>query len=90
MPASHNRSSSKNSVPSVQDVCARIAAILREERTAKNLSMTRVAEAAALSRQMVSYVERGLRVPTVDTLLRITRVLDIDAAEVISRASGKK
>lgn len=90
MPASRNRTSSKNSIPSIQEVCARIAGILREERTAKNLSMTRVAEGAALSRQMVSYVERGLRVPTVDTLLRITRVLNIDAAEVISRASGKK
>lgn len=90
MPASRNRSSKNSSIPSVQDVCARIAVILREERTAKNLSMTRVAEGAALSRQMVSYVERGLRIPTVDTLLRITRVLDIDAAEVISRASGKQ
>lgn len=84
------RSSKSSNSPTVQDVCARIAAILHEERVAKNLSMTRVAEGAALSRQMVSYVEKGLRIPTVDTLLRITRVLEIDAADVISRASEGK
>lgn len=52
----------------------------------RELSLTRVAESAGLSRQMVSYVERGLRVPTLDTLLRITRVVEVDAADVITRA----
>ena len=76
--------------PSVQEVCARVAHILKSERLAQNLSMTRVAEGASLSRQMVSYVERGLRVPTLDTLIRLTRVLEVSAAEVISRATDGK
>ena len=71
---------------SVEKVCAGVAAILKEERTARDVSLTRLAETAALSRQMVSYVERGLRVPTLDTLLRITSALGIDAADVIRRA----
>lgn len=50
------------------------------------MSLTRLAEKAGLSRQMVSYVERGLRVPGLDTLIRICRVLDLDAADVIRRA----
>ncbi|MDQ6933606.1 MAG: helix-turn-helix transcriptional regulator [Candidatus Eremiobacteraeota bacterium] len=50
------------------------------------LSLTKVAEKGALSRQMVSYVERGLRIPSIDTLLRITRVLGIDAADVTTEA----
>jgi len=49
--------------------------------------MTVVGERAGLSQQMVSYVERGMRNPTLDTLLRITSVLEIDLADVIKRAS---
>ena len=75
--------------PQVEDICARVAEILRSERNAQNLSLTRLAEGASLSRQAVSYIEQGRRVPTLDTLLRITRVLKLDAAEVIRRASGK-
>ena len=75
--------------PQVEDICARVAEILRSERNDQNLSLTRLAEGASLSRQAVSYIEQGRRVPTLDTLLRITRVLKLDAAEVIRRASGK-
>lgn len=48
--------------------------------------MTRLAEKAGLSRQMVSYVERGLRIPSLDTLLRITAVLGVKASTVLARA----
>ena len=48
--------------------------------------MTRLGEGAGLSRQMVSYVERGLRIPTLDTLVRLACVLDIDLGAVITRA----
>ena len=72
--------------PSITKVCSGVAAILKRERLAKKLSLTRVAEKAGLSRQMISYVERGLRVPGLDTLMRICRVLGLDAADVIRRA----
>jgi transcriptional regulator with XRE-family HTH domain len=35
---------------------------------------------------MVSYVERGMRNPTLDTLLRITGVLEVELEEVIKQA----
>jgi len=50
--------------------------------------MTEVAERAGLSQQMISYVERELRNPTLDTLMRITDALEIDLADVIRRAVG--
>jgi len=50
--------------------------------------MTVVGERAGLSQQMVSYVERGMRNPTLDTLLRITKVLEIDLAEVLASAGS--
>ncbi len=70
-----------------QAVCAEVARILREERVKRKLSMTALAEQAGLSQQMVSYVERGMRNPTLDTLLRITAVLKVDLADIIKQAS---
>lgn len=52
------------------------------------MSMTALAERALLSQQIVSYVEREMRNPTFDTVLRITAVLELDLADVIRRASA--
>lgn len=49
--------------------------------------MTALAEKAGLSQQMVSYVERGMRQPTLDTLLRISDALDADPATLLGRAT---
>ena len=67
--------------------CSQVARILREERKKRGLSMTAVAERAGLSQQMVSYVEREIRIPGLDTLLRITDALGIEVAEVVTQAS---
>ena len=48
--------------------------------------MNKVAELAGLSQQMVSYVEREMRNPTLETLLRISAALELDFAEVIRSA----
>jgi len=68
-------------------ICSEVANILKGERKKRRLSMTTLAAKAGLSQQMVSYVERGMRNPTLETLLRITDALDIDLAKVIIRAS---
>lgn len=49
--------------------------------------MMALSEQAGLSQQSVSYVEREMRVPNLDTSLRIAEVLEVDLAEVIERAS---
>jgi transcriptional regulator with XRE-family HTH domain len=67
-------------------ICSEVARILRNERQRRKMSMTKLAEKAGLSQQSVSYVERELRVPNLETLLRITGVLGIDLADVIAQA----
>ena len=47
------------------------------KREEMGVSMNTVAERAGLSHSTVSLVERGLRKPTLDTLLRITGALEI-------------
>jgi transcriptional regulator with XRE-family HTH domain len=67
-------------------IAAEVANILQAERKKRDLSMTVVAERAGLSHQMISFVEREMRSPTLDTLLRITEALEISAGEVLQRA----
>jgi transcriptional regulator with XRE-family HTH domain len=69
-------------------VAAAVARLLREERERQGLSMTLVASRAGIAQQAVSYIERGMRNPTLETLLRISAVLDLELAEVIRRATA--
>lgn len=50
--------------------------------------MTVMAERAGLSQQSVSYVEREMRVPNLDTLLRLTGVLGLNIGELLKIASN--
>jgi transcriptional regulator with XRE-family HTH domain len=69
-----------------QATCRLVAAALKEERLRQGISMTSLAKEAGLSQQMVSYVERGMRIPTLDTLLRISGVLKVPLWSVIKKA----
>ncbi len=73
-----------------QAVCTRVAELLRAERCQQGLSLSEVAERAGLSYQMVSYVERGMRVPGLDTFLRITAALRLDAPNTLKTALTKE
>ena len=48
--------------------------------------MNTVAQRAGLSQQMVSYVERGMRNPTLESLLRICSAMDISLSNLIHTA----
>ena len=73
----------------LETIAARVAELLRTERQRRKLSMSTVAERAGLSQQMVSYVERGMRNPTLDTLLRMAAAMKLDAAELLAAAQQK-
>jgi transcriptional regulator with XRE-family HTH domain len=69
-----------------QAVIANVAKALRDTRVRKGMSMSAVAERAGLSQQMVSYVERQMRMPTLDTFLRMSEALAIDPSDVLRKA----
>jgi transcriptional regulator with XRE-family HTH domain len=66
-----------------------VASLLKKARENKKLSMNRLAEASGLSQQMVSYVERNMRNPSLDTLLRLSSALGINLGRVINKAISK-
>jgi transcriptional regulator with XRE-family HTH domain len=71
----------------VDKVSHQVARLLKEERERRGLSMTTLADEAGLSRSMISFVEREIRNPSLETLLRICYVLKVELGEVIQRAS---
>lgn len=65
-----------------------VVRLLREKREALGLSMNTVATRAGLSHTMVSRVERELRKPTLDTLLRITGAMGIELWPLLKKAEA--
>jgi transcriptional regulator with XRE-family HTH domain len=68
-------------------IVANVVRLLREERKKRGLSMNVLAQRSGLSHSMISLVERDLRNPTLDTLLRIAEVLEIDLGKIIIQAA---
>ena len=53
---------------------------LRQVRTAKGLTLDRLAHSSELTRGYISLVERGLKVPSIAALLRLAKALDVSVA----------
>jgi len=67
-------------------ILSAVSRILREERLKKGLSLAAVAAKAGISYQMVGFVEKEERNPTLDTLLRISDALEVDFVKIMARA----
>ena len=63
--------------------------LLREERERQGVSKYELAPKAGLSASTLSVVERELRKPTLDTLLRIAEVLEVELGELLIQASAE-
>jgi transcriptional regulator with XRE-family HTH domain len=66
---------------------ASILDALRKERLRKGLSMNALAERSGLNQSAISLIERGLRSPNLDTLLRIAEALEVELGSLIEAAT---
>ena len=73
--------------PSFEEVVCIVVRLIRNEREKQKISMNVLSKRAGLSQAMISLVERDLRNPTLDTLLRIANALELDLGKVISKAT---
>lgn len=69
-----------------QDLSAEIVRLLKEERMRRKLSRYAVSKKSGVSQSMLSLVERGLRNPTMELVLRIADGIGADLAVLIKRA----
>ena len=67
-------------------ISSHVILLIREERERQGISMNVLAQKAGLHHATISLVERELRNPSLDTLVRIADVLNVDLGEVITKA----
>jgi transcriptional regulator with XRE-family HTH domain len=67
-----------------------IVRLLREERERQGLSKYEISRRSGVSQSMLSLVERGLRNPTMELLLRIADGIGVDLPKIIKKAQAAK
>jgi XRE family transcriptional regulator, regulator of sulfur utilization len=72
-----------------ESVSSNLIQALRQKRLGKGLSMRAVAERTGLHVSNISLVERQMRKPTLDALLRIAEALEIEFWVILKRATEK-
>lgn len=75
-----------NTQKSYAELSERIVRLLRDERTRQGLSKYAVEQRSGISQQMVGYVERGMRRPSLETALRMADGLGVDLCVIIRKA----
>jgi len=73
----------------LEPVCEALANAIRERRTDSGLSLNRLAEFTNLSRPMIRFIENNERIPTVDTVARISRAFGISLSQLVAEAEKK-
>ncbi len=64
--------------------CKSIGARIKYYRGKNHLSQEELAEKAELSNVYISYLERGQRIPSLDTLITIANILGVSADDLLS------
>ncbi len=78
---------SQNNIRSA--ITEELAHLLTDRRIQKGLSKNQLSQKAGLGLTTISYIERGIRSPSFESLLRIADVLEIELWKLIQEASSK-
>lgn len=63
--------------------------VLRELRESNCISQEKLAEYSDLDRTYISLLERGLRQPTITTLFKLSKALNITPSQLIKKVEDK-
>lgn len=63
--------------------------VLRELREANQLSQEKLAEYCELDRTYISLLERGLRQPTITTIFKLAKALNISPSQLIEKVQNQ-
>lgn len=72
-----------------EKLCAHLAQIARECREEEGLSQNKTAEAGALSCQMIGYVEKQMRTPSIDVYFRMAIGMGRKLSDMIEEAEKR-
>ena len=68
-----------------EQVSSAFGRVLREQRAAAGVSQEQLALSADVDRTFVSQMERGIRQPTLTTLFKLSKALEIQPSTLVSR-----
>ena len=68
-----------------ENIAAIFGKVLREQRDARGISQEALALSADVDRTFVSQMERGIRQPTLTTLCKLSKALDIQPSTLVAR-----
>jgi transcriptional regulator with XRE-family HTH domain len=72
------------------ELAARIGVAVRTHRAARSLSVAQLARAAGLSKTILGTIEQGAGNPSVDTLFRIARALDLPLGALVAEPTAPR
>ena len=67
-------------------MCLRIIQLLAEERVKRKISKYALAQKSGVSPQMVGYIEKGERNPTLEIVCRLAAALEVDLSKLVRKA----
>ena len=70
-------------IPTLASLPVNFGQVLRHVRTERGISQEALALECELDRTYISLLERGLRQPTLTTLVALSIALEVDAAELV-------
>ena len=73
----------------LDSLSAAVIRLLREERERQAISGKELARRCGLNQSTISLTDRGLRKPTLETLLRMADVLEVRLGDVLLKAEAE-
>ena len=72
-----------------EQLCAALREVLKDARLEAGLSLNELSKRAGLNRMAVTFVERGERIPNLDTFFRIAAALGKEPVALLDAAQKK-
>jgi transcriptional regulator with XRE-family HTH domain len=69
-----------------QAICTEVVKLLQAAREGREWSKYEIARRSGVSQSMLGRVERGLRNPTLETVLKLAIALEVDLGDIIKTA----
>jgi transcriptional regulator with XRE-family HTH domain len=73
----------------LEPICFALAEEIRAQRLARGWAPARLEEESRISRQMIGFVEKFQRVPTIQTAARFSRAFGIPLSRLIAEAERR-
>jgi transcriptional regulator with XRE-family HTH domain len=73
----------------LEPVCKALAIVIQERRKCAGLSLNQLAAQTNLSRPMIRFIEAHERIPTIDTIARISRAFNVPCSKLLAEAESR-